>query len=131
MIGSSVMMFHFASICKKYGGCYIPVAIGDPETGKSTAIKAALSLSGAQESGYYVKGTNAFFLDQANVSTLPFGIDDPHVGKSTGKTNRLDLPELIVDLYNAAKSANAVSGSEKPISAPLIASNKELVREER
>ena len=49
MIGSSVMVFYFSSICKKYGGCNIPVAIEEPETGKSTAIKAALSLSGSQE----------------------------------------------------------------------------------
>lgn len=62
---------------------------------------------------------------------MPFGIDDPHVGKSTGKTNRLDLPELIVDLYNAAKSANAVSGSKKPISAPLVATNTDLLNDER
>ena len=107
------------------------MAIGDPETGKSTALKASLRVCGLQESGYCVKGTNAFFIDRASVSTLPFGIDDPHAGKSTGKTNRQDLPELIVDLYNAAKSANAVSCSKKPISAPLVASNKELMSDQR
>lgn len=63
LLGSGVMTFHFSSICKKYGGCSIPVAIGDPQTGKSTGVKATLSLCGSQESGYYVKGTNAFFLD--------------------------------------------------------------------
>ena len=87
ILGASVVTFHFSSICKKYGGRNIPVAIGDPETGKSTAIKAVLCLSGSQESGYYVKGTNAVFLDRASTSTLPFGIDDPHIGKSTRKTN--------------------------------------------
>ena len=62
------------------------VAIGDPGTGKSTVVNVAPCLSESQEPGYYVKGANAFFLDQANI-TLPFGIDDLHVGKSTGKTN--------------------------------------------
>ena len=38
---------------------------------------------------------------------LLFGINDPHAGKSSKKTNHL---EIIVDLYNAAKSVNAVSG---------------------
>ena len=83
-----------------------------------------------QESSYYVKGTNAFFLERSALSTLPYGIDDPQTTK-VGKTNRLDLPELIVDLYNAAKSANAVKGSRKPKSAPIVATNWSLQNDER
>ena len=64
------------------------------------------------------------------VSIVNLGIDDPQTTK-VGKTNRLDLPELIVDLYNAAKSANAVKGSRKPKSAPIVATNWSLQNDER
>ena len=70
---------------------------------------SALSLFGATESSF-VKGTNAFFLDRSAESTLPYGIDDPNLKGRASKTNFLDLQELIVDLYNGAKSANAVKG---------------------
>ena len=78
-----------------------------------------------------MKGTNAFFLQRSAECTLPYGIDDPqNSSRSTSKTNRLDLPEMIVDLYNAGKSANMIKGSKKPKSAPLIASNYDLNHEE-
>ena len=51
--------------------------------------------------------------------------------KTTSKTNRLDLPELVVDLYNGAKSANVVTGSKKPRSAPIVATNFDLKSDSR
>lgn len=60
MIGASIMLFHFSTITKKYGGCPIPLAIGPPETGKSTAIKAALSLSGIVISNNNIDITQRF-----------------------------------------------------------------------
>ena len=130
LVGAAIMTFHYECITAHYGGCPIPLAIGPSEAGKTTAILAALSLFGCQESAYYVKGTNAFFLERSAASTLPYGIDDPQTGRAM-KTNRLDLPEMIVDLYNAAKSANAVKGSKKPKSAPIAATNWNLQNEER
>ena len=127
IIGAAIMTFHYDT---KYGGCPIPLAVGPSEAGKTTAILTALSLFGCQESSYYVKGTNAFFLERSALSTLPYGIDDPQTTK-VGKTNRLDLPELIVDLYNAANSANAVKGSWKQKSAPIVATNWSLQNDER
>ena len=78
-----------------------------------------------------MKGTNAFFLERSATSTLPYGIDDPQTGRAGAKANRLDLPELIVDLYNAAKSANAVKGSKKPKSAPVVATNWNIKDDDR
>ena len=125
LLGATVMAFHYDSITTQCGGCPIPVAVGPSETGKTTAILTALSLFGCHESAYYVKGTNAFFLERSASSTLPYGIDDPQ------SSNRLDLPELIVDLYDAAKSANAVKGSKKPKSTPVVATNWKLQDDER
>ena len=133
VLGSALLSFHFERVVELFRGCPICVCVGPAETGKTTAILAALSLCGSTESSYYVKGTNAFFLQRSAECTLPFGIDDPqNSSSSSSKTNRLDLPELIVDLYNAGKSANLVKGSKKPKSVPLVASNYDLLsREDR
>ena len=131
VLGATLQTFHFEKVVQLFRGCPICVCVGPPETGKTTAILAALSLCGSTESSYYVKGTNAFFLQRSAECTLPYGIDDPqNSSRSTSKTNRLDLPEMIVDLYNAGKSANMIKGSKKPKSAPLIASNYDLNHEE-
>ena len=65
---------------------------------------AAQRLCKATESSCYVKGTNTFFLQRSAKCNLPFGIDDPQHTSSSSKTNRLDMPELIVDSYNAEVS---------------------------
>ena len=64
-------------------------------------------------------------------STPPYGIDDLQTGKVAAKANKLDLPELIVDLYNAAKSANAMKGSKKPKSVPVVTTNWNLRDDDR
>ena len=93
---SALLSFHFERVVELFRGCPICVCVGPAETGKTTAILAALSLCGSTESSYYVKGTNAFFLQRSAECTLPFGIDDPqNSSSSSSKTNRLDLPELI------------------------------------
>ena len=74
------------------------------------------------------RGTNAYFIERSAESTLPYAIDDPvlKASKSSIKANSLDLQELIVDVYNGAKSANASKGSRKPISAPFVATNFDI-----
>lgn len=125
VIGAAIMAFHYTTILEMYGGCCIPVAYGPSEAGKTTAILASLSLNGASSSSHYVKGTNSFFLERSSASTLPFGIDDPNIGASgkKSKANFLDIPELIIDLYNGAKTGNSVKGSKRPLSIPIIATN--------
>lgn len=126
-IGAAIQTFHYETIVELYGGCPISVLMGPPETGKTKAILASLALFGSTESAYFVKGTNAFFLDRSAESTLPYGIDDPNLKKSgASKSNFLDFNELVIDLYNGAKSANALKGSKKPHSAPIIATNFDL-----
>ncbi len=114
-------------------GCPITVLKGEPETGKSLTLRCALALIGAVLSSYYVKGTNAYFIERSAKSTLPYAIDDPLLkGTSkTSKANSLDLQELIVDIYNGAKSANANKGSRVPISAPYVATNFHVGSDER
>jgi len=42
VMASVVMSFHYSEVKNVWGGCPITVAIGESETGKSTAIRAAL-----------------------------------------------------------------------------------------
>lgn len=125
VIAGVVMTFHYATIKDVFGGCPITVAMGDSETGKSTALKAALSLFGCNKISLYVKGTNALFMERASRSSLPFGIEEAMPSKK-GKMNKLDLTELVIDLYDGAISANMKTGTLKPKSAPVIATNFEL-----
>ena len=76
----------------------------------------------------YVKGSHAFFLERASISTLPLAIDDPTMAKSTSS---LDVNDLIVDLCNGCKTANLRKGSLQPHSIPIITSNINLIPHQR
>ena len=46
VIAGGVLALHYKTLTKVYAGCPVVVCVGPSETGKSTAIKAALSLFG-------------------------------------------------------------------------------------
>lgn len=123
VIAGVCLAFHYELLLDLYGGCPITVALGEAETGKSTAIRAGLAVFGGDEICRYVKGKNAAFLDRSSRSALPFAIEEASKGKAKSRTNQLDLTELIVDLYNGVRSTNMRTGSMKPKSIPIIASN--------
>ena len=98
------------------------VCIGPAETGN---LKATLTLTSKitatrhctcsvsstaelQSSALYVKGSNAFFLERAAISSLLFAIDDPPMTKSGSST--LDVYDLMADLYNGSKTGKLRCG---------------------
>ena len=120
MLGGAIMSFHYEQVAGMYGGCPIVTAIGPTETGKSTSIRAALSLFGMTKDskGFYVEGSYAYFLERSALSCLPYGIDE------VCTTNKqFDFVKFVVDLYGGAKTANLRRGSLMPHSIPLIATN--------
>lgn len=123
VIAGTIMSFHYQQIVAAYGGCSLTIATGPPGTGKTTAIKAGLSLCGCSNNNMFVKGTNRGFLERSSISTLPFGIDDPGHGKGKSRANNLDIPELVVDLYNGAPTTNFTTGILVPMSLPVVATN--------
>ena len=125
VVSGAIMAFHFSTIKEMFGGCPITVAIGESETGKSTTIRAALSLFGCHQISRYVKGTNALFIERASKSSLPFGIEEAMPMKK-GKANKLDLTELVIDLFDGSISANMKTGALTPKTVPVMASNFEL-----
>ena len=46
IVAGGVMSLHYTSITKEYGGCPVVIAVGPSETGKTTALTAALSITG-------------------------------------------------------------------------------------
>ena len=116
------MSFHYRTIIQMYGGCAVTVATGRSSTGKSTSIRAALALFGCAHNGIFSKGTNAGMLERSARSTVPYGVDDPCKAKGC-KTNQLDIGELCVDLYNGQKTINLRSGTCRPVSTAIIATN--------
>ena len=121
IISGMIMAFHYSTIKELYGGCPVVVAMGPSETGKSTAIRAALALFGVHKTSRYVKGTNALFMERASCSSIPFGIEEA-VSSKKGKY-KLDLTELVIDLYDGAISANMKTGSLVPKCVPVLATN--------
>lgn len=67
----------------------------------------------------YVKGTNAFFLERASVSSLPFAIDDPP------QSNKSCVNCLM------AETANLKAGSLQALSTAIVATNFNLKKKER
>ena len=116
------MSCHYRQIVDNLGGIPVVIACGPTETGKSTSLKVGLSLTGGQKNAFYSKGTNAYFFERSALSCLPFGIDDPNMSTYAGR-KQLDVGELVVDLYNGAKTANLHSGALQPSSAPIISTN--------
>ena len=83
--------------------------------------------AGIGKNGIYEKFTNAFIMERASVSTLPFAIDDP----SQKPTKGSELSDIVVDLYNHRKVASLQKGPVLPHSIPLVATIYELQQEER
>ncbi len=122
LIGGAIMSCHYRQIVELFGGFPIVLACGPTETGKSTSLKVGLCLTGGQKHAFYSKGTTAYFLERSALSCLPFGIDDPNMATYAGR-KQLDVGELVVDLYNGAKTANLRSGALQPCSVPIISTN--------
>ena len=82
---------------------------------------------GIPRDAIYKKFTNAFILERAATSTLPFAIDDPSEKPIKGS----DINDVVVDLYNRGKVASLRRGAVVPKSIPLVATNYKLRQEER
>lgn len=65
IVAGAIQCFHFESVVACFGHCPIPVALGQAETGKSTALQAGLALFGCDEIGMCVKASNSILLERA------------------------------------------------------------------
>lgn len=68
----------------------------------------------------FVKGKNRLTSAHFNYAIC---IDDPDHGNGKSRANNLELPELVVDLYNGAPTTDYTAGILIPLSLPIVATN--------
>ena len=76
MLGVHLLHFNYELLQQLVGGVPIGVLYGDVQTGKSTAMEAALSLLGTQESHYRKRCSDVRFLRITSQTTLGLVLDD-------------------------------------------------------
>ena len=161
MVAGAVMTLHYSSLVQHSTGCPTIVAVGPSQSGKSTALRVALSIVGmltqmqlklsmtpnicnpwraflllhfsafihiglAREA-IYERVTNAFILERAAASTLPFAVGDP----AEESSKQCNIGDIIVDLHNGGRTGSMRKGLTCAASAPLIPINHELPHKER
>lgn len=114
-LGATAMALHYSTIIKHSHHCHIPFLTGPSGTGKTTALRSGLSLIGAQEKRFFSRGTKEKYSQHCCESSFPIGCDDPLSEAHTG--------QLVVDLYNGAKSTTIKHGEMKPLSTAIVSAN--------
>ena len=71
VLGSACIAMHYQTIFELNGECPAPLVCGDVGTGKSLALRCALSLFGCNKSRFYTKGTMEKYLLLLGKSTFP------------------------------------------------------------
>ena len=115
LMGAAAMSLHYQTILSKYQSCPIPIAFGPSGTGKTTALRCALSIIGAHPHRFYSRATLEKLLDISSKSSFPIGIDDPSFQKH--------IDNLCIDLFNGARSGNVSRGLTIPKSTAIITAN--------
>ena len=118
VLGSAGLSMHYKTLVEKNGECPAPFICGGVGTGKSLALRAALSLFGSHKTCFYSRGTREKLLQHLSWSALPIGIDDPQKPDTIG--------ELMVDLFNGAKSTTISHGDIQPITTGIVTANFNL-----
>ena len=118
VLGSVGMSMHYKKLIERNGECPAPFICGDVGTGKSLALRAGLSLFGSHRTRFYSRGTREKYLLNLSRSTFPIGIDDPQKPDAIG--------ELMVDLFNGAKSTTITHGDIQPITSGIVTANFNL-----
>lgn len=76
VLGVHLLHLHYELLLQLVGGVPVGVLYGDVQTGKSTAMEAALSLLGTQESHYRKRCSDVRFLRITSQTTLGLVLDD-------------------------------------------------------
>jgi hypothetical protein len=118
VLGCSCMALHYETILDKNGECPAPFVCGSVGTGKSLALRAALSLFGCHKARFYSRGTREKYQLLLSQSSFPVGIDDPQKPDAIG--------ELMIDLFNGAKATTVAHGDVAPITGGIVTANFDL-----
>ncbi|XP_067020202.1 uncharacterized protein [Acropora muricata] len=108
VLGGTAMAFHYQQLTKLVGGVPPTIAVGDPVSGKSTAVECAMALFNQREC--IGAGSEARLLESLVNRTIPLWWDDID--------SLVVLEKLTVLLYNKAKKVTMSKdtiGSTVPI----------------
>lgn len=120
VVGSCIASLHYRKITNKsegQGNFPVLSAYGDAQCGKTTALRAALSLLGLHDNGVIGNVTTSAIYEQAKLkSGLPNAWDDPK------REEMPRLEKLTRDFFNGDPRYKR-DGAQKPNSPLIIASN--------
>ena len=115
VMGSCVMALHYNTILSKFLFCPVPLAFGEPGTGKTTALCCGLAITGAHPARFSSKATLERYTQLCADSCLPLGIDDPK--------SKAAISDLTLALFNGAKGATIKRGEKAPSCMAVISDN--------
>lgn len=120
VLGCTCMAMHYKHIVEVNGECPAPFVCGPVGTGKSLSLKAGLALIGGHKTRFYSRGTREKYQLLLSQSSFPVGIDDPQRPDAIG--------ELMIDLFNGAKSTTVTHGDIQPTTSGIITANFDLAQ---
>ncbi|XP_028409953.1 uncharacterized protein LOC114532610 [Dendronephthya gigantea] len=109
--GSS-MACNYDLILKKFDGCAIPVLMGPSVSGKTTALKAVMSIFGIRK--FTCESSSRYIENRQSNTTIPFGWDDASDMKV--------LKNVSVNSFNGCGSST-MKNTLQPHTVPVVSTN--------
>ena len=122
-IACGALALHYNTILDKFLFCPVPLLYGDSGTGKTTALRCALSLMGISEQRFYSRGTTQKYVELCCDGILPLAIDDPYSVNA--------ISELTIALFNGAKEGTIKRGTKTPTCMAMISANFTVFQQEK
>ncbi|CAB4023399.1 Hypothetical predicted protein, partial [Paramuricea clavata] len=115
LLSGGLAIFHYEKILSCIGSCPVPTAIGDPSSGKSTALKLISQLAGM----HMVSQSSGEFIVSGLVNTtIPVCWDDPALPSM--------VRQPLVSVFDGLGSQTQLCGNEKPLNSFLLTVNFKL-----
>ena len=110
---------HFEYFQSKLGICPVLVAVGDPQSGKTTSLRVAAALTGSPSTDQFSEVTDAYAVKQLSENTMGLIVDDSSSSKSVGR--------LTVRQFNNLAKGTLTHGKQQSRSGVTFALNREYL----
>ncbi|XP_068737683.1 uncharacterized protein [Montipora capricornis] len=100
------------------GSCPLPAALGQPDSGKSTACKLALAATGGWRNNFFASVSEKVVGKVASQTTMGFVVDDPSKPKDVGEAAKI--------FFNDGTNINC-HGDWSPKCCPLFSINNHVI----